>query len=86
MIWVIMLWKKKSPGIKLYIADEIFACGTAAEVTPVTKVDHRPIGNGKRGPVTKIIQDLFFQTVEGNGKRSAEWLDYVEVPAMAAIG
>jgi len=63
---------------QLYIADEIFACGTAAEVTPVTQVDHRPIGIGKRGPVTKNIQDLFFQTVEGRGSRSAEWLDYVE--------
>jgi len=64
---------------QLYTADEVFACGTAAEVTPVTRVDHRQVGNGKRGPITENIQELFFQTVEGKGKRSAEWLDYVEV-------
>lgn len=71
---------------QLYIADEIFACGTAAEVTPVTRVDHRPIGDGKRGPVTEKIQKLFFESVEGRGKRSAEWLDYVKVPTMVEIG
>ncbi len=64
---------------QLYIADEVFVCGTAAEVTPVTKIDHRPVRDGKRGPITENIQELFFQTVEGKGKRSAEWLDYVEV-------
>ncbi len=63
---------------QLYIADEVFVCGTAAEVTPVTKIDHRPIGAGKRGPVTESLQKLFFKTVEGRGKRSAEWLDYVK--------
>lgn len=71
---------------QLYISDEIFACGTAAEVTPVSMIDHRPIGNGTRGPVTKNIQDLFFQTVKGKGQRSAEWLDYVKIPTMAEIG
>ncbi len=65
---------------QLYTADELFACGTAAEVTPVTRVDHRPVGDGKRGPITESIQELFFQTVGGRGKRSAEWLDYIEVP------
>jgi branched-chain amino acid aminotransferase len=63
---------------QLYTADEIFACGTAAEVTPVTRVDHRMVGNGKRGPVTDNLQELFFQTVEGKGKRSLEWLDFVK--------
>jgi branched-chain amino acid aminotransferase len=61
---------------QLYIADEIFACGTAAEVTPVTMVDHRQIGDGKRGPVSERIQELFFETVKGKGRRSPEWLDY----------
>ncbi len=62
---------------QLYLADEVFACGTAAEVTPVRMIDHRPVGDGRRGPVAKALQDLFFQTVQGNGPRSAEWLDYV---------
>jgi len=71
---------------QLYIADEIFACGTAAEVTPVTRVDHRPIGTGKRGTVTENIQELFFKTVEGRGKRSAEWLDYAKIPVLVERG
>jgi len=62
---------------QLYTADEVFVCGTAAEVTPVNRIDHRPVGNGKRGPITEKIQDVFFKTVGGSGKRSQEWLDYV---------
>jgi branched-chain amino acid aminotransferase len=62
---------------QLYIAAELFVCGTAAEVTPVRAVDHRTIGLGKPGPVTKTIQQVFFETVNGNGKRSDEWLEYI---------
>ena len=62
---------------QLYIADELFVCGTAAEVTPVRAVDHRTIGLGKPGPITKTIQQIFFDTVNGTGKRSEEWLEYV---------
>ena len=61
-----------------YIADEVFVCGTAAEVTPVAMIDHRKIGAGRRGPVAEALQSTFFQTVKGEGQRSAEWLDYVE--------
>jgi branched-chain amino acid aminotransferase len=68
---------------QLYIADEIFLSGTAAEVVPVRSVDYRPVGRGTNGdngrvPVVAILQEAFFQTVRGEGKRSAEWLDYVE--------
>jgi branched-chain amino acid aminotransferase len=62
---------------QLYIADELFVCGTAAEVTPIRAVDHRTIGLGKPGPITKTVQQVFFDTVNGNGKRSAEWLEYI---------
>lgn len=62
---------------QLYIADEIFLCGTAAEVTPVREIDYRTIGAGTRGPITKRIQQAFFDTVHGRGGRSAQWLDYV---------
>lgn len=71
---------------QLYIADEVFVCGTAAEVTPVTKIDHRPVGDGKRGKITESLQELFFQTVEGKGERSAEWLDYVKVLSPVEVG
>ena len=62
---------------QIYIADELFVCGTAAEVTPVRSVDHRTIGAGKPGTVTKNIQRTFFDTVNGNGKRSQEWLSHI---------
>ncbi len=66
---------------QLYIADEMFLTGTAAECIAVTEVDFRTIGNGKMGPVTRAIQKTFHETVHGNGARSAEWLDPVGTPA-----
>ena len=63
---------------QLYIADEIFVCGTAAEVVPVREVDFRMVGDGKKGPVTDALQEAFHQTARGEGKRSPEWLDYVD--------
>mgnify|MGYP006282830545 FL=1 len=63
---------------QLYIADEVFVCGTAAEVTPVTRIDHRPIHDGLSGPTTKALQESFFDTVQGNGSRSEAWLDYIQ--------
>ena len=62
---------------QLYIADEVFVCGTAAEVTAVTEIDTRKIGSGLMGPVTRNVQQEFFKTVKGEGKRSGAWLDYV---------
>jgi len=62
---------------QLYIADEVFVCGTAAEVVPVREIDFRTIGAGSIGDITKEIQQLYYKTVRGNGDRSAEWLDFV---------
>ncbi len=53
---------------ELYAADEIFLCGTGAQIAPVVSVDHRPIGNGKVGPIGRKLQDLYFDVVRG--KRS----------------
>lgn len=63
---------------QIYIADEVFVCGTAAEVTPVRELDFRTIGEGRRGPATQAIQQAFFDVVRGAGERSAEWLDPVK--------
>jgi len=68
----------------LYIADEAFFCGTAAEVTPIREVDDRAVGEGKPGPVTKRIQRAFFDVVKGADSRYAEWLDPYEVARPAA--
>ena len=50
---------------ELYIADEIFLCGTGAQIAPVTYVDHRPAGNGQIGPISSAIQQLYFDVVRG---------------------
>ncbi len=62
---------------QLYIADEVFVTGSAAEVVAVTEIDFRTIGTGKMGPVTREIQKTFHSVVMGQHPRSAEWLDYV---------
>ncbi len=68
---------------QLYAADEVFVCGTAAEVVPVSEIDFRKIGTGKRGPVTQALQTAFRETVQGQHARSYEWLDYVDETVLA---
>jgi len=67
------------PREMLYIADEIFFTGTAAEVTPVRSVDRVPVGSGRRGPVTERLQRAFFDIVEGRAEDRHGWL--TPVPA-----
>ncbi|MCX7150373.1 MAG: branched-chain amino acid transaminase [Rhodocyclales bacterium] len=61
----------------IYIADEAFFTGTAAEVTPIRELDNRSIGSGSRGPVTARIQNLFFDVVNGKVPAHADWLSFV---------
>jgi branched-chain amino acid aminotransferase len=70
------------PREMLYIANEIFFTGTAAEITPVRSVDHVSIGSGSRGPITKQVQDEFFAIVQGRAPDRYAWLTYVNaIPA-----
>jgi branched-chain amino acid aminotransferase len=62
---------------ELYIADEMFFTGTAAEITPVREVDKRVVGTGKPGPLTKRLQRQFFDIVHGKDERFKEWLTYL---------
>lgn len=62
---------------ELYIADEAFFTGTAAEVTPVREVDGRPIGAGKRGPITTAIQKKFLELARGMHPEYQHWLTYL---------
>ena len=62
---------------ELYVADEVFLTGTAAEVTPVREIDRRTIGAGRRGPVTKALQDAFFAVVSGRERKYERWLTYL---------
>ena len=61
----------------LYIADEVFFTGTAAEVTPVREVDGRTVGTGKRGPLTEKLQSMFFDVVNGRSEKYRHWLHQV---------
>ena len=62
---------------ELYIADEVFLTGTAAEITPVREIDNRTIGNGKRGKITTSIQKMFFEIVRGKHTKFKKWLTEV---------
>lgn len=62
----------------LYLADEIFLTGTAAEITPVSSVDNIKVGCGSRGEITKKIQEEFFKIVKGENEKYREWLTIVE--------
>lgn len=62
---------------ELYMVDELFLTGTAAEVTPIREVDRRPVGDGKPGPVTKALQARFLEIARGNDAKYSSWLDAV---------
>jgi len=62
---------------EIYIADELFLTGTAAEVTPVNSLDHRVIGNGKRGEITKKLQEAYFDVVYGRDPKYEHYLTYI---------
>jgi branched-chain amino acid aminotransferase len=66
----------------LYLADEIFFCGTAAEITPIRSVDKIPVGHGRRGPVTKALQERFFAIIATELADAHHWL----TPVAAAVG
>ncbi len=67
------------PREMLYIADEIFLTGTAAEITPVRSVDHIAVGDGQRGEITKRLQDAFFGLFTGATEDRWHWLDPVDL-------
>jgi branched-chain amino acid aminotransferase len=59
---------------EVYICDEAFFTGTAAEITPIVELDKRRIGNGSPGEITRRIQGIFFDIVKGNNKKYSDWL------------
>jgi branched-chain amino acid aminotransferase len=70
--------QRSIPREALYIADEVFFTGSAAEITPIAEIDHIPIGSGKPGPVTKALQEAFFAIVKGEVDDRHGWLTYVD--------
>ncbi len=69
--------QKRITRDEMYIADEAFFTGTAAEVTPIRELDRLPIGEGRRGPITERIQKTFFDIVNGRAPKFAHWLTLV---------
>ena len=69
--------EKRITRDEVYIADEAFFTGTAAEVTPIRELDRIELGSGSRGPITEKIQSAFFDIVNGRNPKYAEWLSKV---------
>jgi branched-chain amino acid aminotransferase len=69
---------------ELYLADEVFMTGTAAEMVPVREIDDHTIGEGHPGPLTKEIQAAFEDALHGRSERYRDWLDVVQVPSRTA--
>ena len=63
---------------ELYVADEIFVCGTGVQVSPVVEVDHRPVGSGEVGPVARLVRDRYFDAVRGRLPAYRHWLTPIE--------
>jgi branched-chain amino acid aminotransferase len=63
---------------ELYIADEVFFTGTAAQITPIVEVDDRKVGNGKVGFITKTLQKYFFKIVSGEVEKFFGWLTWIK--------
>ena len=70
--------EKRLTRDELYVADEVFFTGTAAEVTPIREIDGRQIGIGERGPITSEIQQRYFDIVQGKNPKYRDWLTYVK--------
>jgi branched-chain amino acid aminotransferase len=66
--------EKRITRDEVYVADEAFFTGTAAEVLPIRELDNRVIGSGRRGPITTRLQNLYFDVVRGRGGVHPEWL------------
>ena len=68
----------------LYVVDEAFFCGTAAELTPIRSIDRLPVGEGKPGPITRVIQNTFMGTVKGRLADTHGWLTPVPLSVAAS--
>jgi branched-chain amino acid aminotransferase len=73
---------------ELYLAEELFACGSGQEITPIVGIDQYVVGRGEPGPTTRQIQELYFSIVRGEVPKYRSWLRpaYAEVSAPTAVG
>ena len=59
---------------ELYVCDEAFLCGTGAQMSPIVEIDHRPVGDGEVGPITRRLAQLYFDTVRGKLPEYSNWM------------
>jgi branched-chain amino acid aminotransferase len=59
---------------ELYNSDEVFLCGTGAQISPVIEIDHRKVGTGAVGPITRQLQDVYFRAVRGEDPKRPHWV------------
>ncbi len=64
---------------EIYVADEMFLCGTGVQISPVIEIDHRPIGSGEIGPISRLVKERYFEAVRGRLPEYRDWL--TEIPA-----
>ncbi|HWO55988.1 MAG TPA: branched-chain amino acid transaminase [bacterium] len=82
----IKVLEERLPREALYIADEVFLSGSAAEITPIASVDRIPIGNGRRGPITKRLQERYFAIIGGEAPDNFGWLTPVTIKRPQPVG
>src|SRR3712207_1367357 len=70
---------------ELYLADEVFSCGTAAEITPIVAIDKHDVGDGRPGPVTRRLERLFADVLRGREDRYAHWRTPIGVAVPVAV-
>ncbi len=64
---------------EIYVADEMFLCGTGVQISPVVELDHRPIGSGSVGPITRVMRDAYFDAVRGRSPEFAHWVTAIPI-------
>jgi branched-chain amino acid aminotransferase len=64
---------------EVYLADEIFMCGTGVQIAAVTRIEHRDVGDAKMGPITSELRDLYFKVVAGKVEKYRDWLSPVYI-------
>ena len=63
---------------ELYIADEMFLCGTGVQISPIVEIDHRTVGSGEVGPIGRLVRDRYFEAVRGRLPEYTHWLTPIE--------
>jgi branched-chain amino acid aminotransferase len=70
----ILVQERSIDRSELYVADELFLCGTGVQISPVTEIDHRAVGSGEIGPITSLVRERYFDAVRGRLPEYTHWV------------